>query len=90
MKKKDKYAQRVADMFDLPLEVVADIPKIEISGRNEIWVENIRGILDYNENCIKINTTVGILKIEGDELFIESISDESVNVKGTIIRMEFV
>ncbi len=90
MKKKENRAQRVADMLDLPLDVVCDIPRIELMGKSEIWVENTRGILDYNENCIKINTTVGILKIEGDELLIESISDESVNIKGTIIRMEFV
>ncbi|MBQ3022154.1 MAG: sporulation protein YqfC [Clostridia bacterium] len=90
MKKKENRAQRVADMFDLPLDVITDIPRIEIMGKSEVWVENIRGILDYNENCIKINTTIGILKIDGDELFIESISDESVSIKGTVIRMEFV
>lgn len=90
MKKKENRAQRVADMLDLPLEVISDIPRIELLGKSEIWVENTRGILDYNENCIKINTTVGLLKIDGDELLIESISDESVNIKGTIIRMEFV
>ena len=90
MKKNEKRAQRVGDIFDMPLGVISDAPRIELLGKNEIWVENIRGILDYNENCIKINTTVGILKIEGDEFFINSISDDSVNIKGTIIRMEFV
>ena len=69
---------------------MCDIPRTELLGQSEIWIENIRGILDYNENCIKINTTIGILKIDGDELLIESISDESVNIKGIIIRMEFV
>ncbi len=90
MKKKENRAQRVADMLDLPLDVVADIPRVELLGKSEVWVENIRGILDYNENCVKINTTIGILKIDGDEMMIESISDESVNIKGIVIRMEFV
>lgn len=90
MKKKENRAQRVADMLDLPLDVVCDIPRTELIGKNEVWVENTRGILDYNENTIKINTTIGILKIEGDELLIASISDESVNIKGIIIRMEYV
>ena len=88
MRKKEKRAQRVADMLDLPLDVITDIPHIEIMGRSEILVENIRGILDYNESCIKINTTIGIVKIDGDELLIEAISDESVSIKGTIVRVE--
>ncbi len=90
MKKKEKRAQRVADMLELPIDFICDIPRIELLGKNEIWIENTRGILDYNETCVKINTTVGIFKIEGDDLLIEAISDESVTIKGTIIRMEFV
>ena len=90
MKKKEKKSQRIADVLDLPLDVVSDIPRSEIIGNTQICIENIRGILDYNENCIKINTTVGIIKIDGDELYIESISDESVSIRGVIIRFEFV
>lgn len=90
MKRKEKKAQRIAEVLDLPLDVICDIPRSELMGNSQISVENIRGILDYNENCIKINTTVGIIKIDGDELLIESISDESVSVKGRIIRVEFV
>lgn len=90
MKRKEKKAQHIAEVLDLPLDVVCDIPRTEIMGNSQVNVENIRGILDYNESCIKINTTVGIVKIDGDELFIESISDESASVKGRIIRIEFV
>lgn len=90
MKRKGKKAQRIAEALDLPLDVMCDIPRTEIMGNSQINIENIRGILDYNESCIKINTTVGIIKIDGDELFIESISDESAAVKGRIIRVEFV
>ena len=90
MKRKEKKVQQIADALDLPLDVMCDIPRSEIMGNSQISIENIRGILDYNENCIKINTTVGIMKIDGDELFIDSISDESASVKGRIIRIEFV
>lgn len=88
MKKKEKRAQRVADMLDLPLDVITDVPHLEIIGKSEVCVENMRGILDYNENCIKINTTIGIIKIDGDELLIEAISDESVSIRGSVIRIE--
>lgn len=90
MKKKGNKAERVAEILDLPLDVVSDIPRSEIMGNCQLSIENIRGILDYNENCIKINTTVGIVKIDGDDLLIDSISDESIFIKGRIIRLEFI
>lgn len=89
-KKSTDKASRVADALDLPLDVLCDLPKIEITGQKKISIENPRGILDYNENCVKINTTSGIVKIDGDELFLESITDEGVMINGTIIRIEFV
>ena len=90
MKKKEKRAQNIAEALDLPLDVISDVPRSEIMGNCQLRVENIRGVLDYNENSIKVNTTVGIIKIDGDELFIDSISDESIFIKGRIIRVEFI
>ena len=90
MKNKETRAQRISAALDLPLDVLCDIPKIEIMGKSNLGIENFRGILDYNENCVKVNTTVGILKIDGEDLFIESITDEGIMIKGSIIRVEFV
>lgn len=91
MKKKNPdKVMKVAEALDLPIDLLCDVPRIEIIGQNCISIENSRGILDYNENCVKINTTCGIVKIDGDELFIESITDEGVCIKGTLIRTEFI
>lgn len=90
MKKREKRAEHIADTLDMPLDVICDIPKTEIYGKNRISIENFRGVLDYDENCVKINTTVGIVKIDGDELFIESITDEGIFIRGSVLRIEFL
>ena len=90
MGKKEKNITKVADALDLPLDALCNIPKTQILGRSEVDVENFRGILDYNENSFKINTQTGIIKIDGSELVISSITDESVRVRGNIIRLEFI
>ena len=90
MKKKEKRAEKIAEALDLPLDILCDIPRSELMGNSQLNIENIRGVLDYNESSIKVNTTVGIIKIEGDELFIDNISDENIFIKGRIIRMEFM
>lgn len=90
MGKKEKNITKVADVLDLPLDALCNIPKIEIIGNSEVSVENFRGIIDYNENSFKINTQSGIIKIDGSDLVISSITDEGVRVRGTIIRLEFI
>lgn len=89
-KKENKTADKIAGALDVPLDVICDIPKTEIIGCDRISVENFRGILDYEENCIKINSNAGIIKIEGESLYIESVTDEGVYIKGKIIRVEFI
>lgn len=90
MKKKETGAERIASALDMPLDVIGNFPRTEIIGKSSVCIENFRGILDYSENSVKVNTTVGIIKIDGDGLYIESITDEGIYIKGTIIRMEFV
>lgn len=90
MGKKESRAVRLSDALDIPLDTLCDIPHIEILGCNEITVENFRGILDYDENSFKINTKSGIIKIDGSSLLIASVTDESVSLRGTIARIEFI
>lgn len=88
--KNSARTEKMADALDFPLEAICDIPKMEITGNKEILIENFRGILDYDSNSIKINTRIGIIKIDGDELIISSVTDESVCIKGKIFKTEFI
>ena len=90
MAKKEKTISKVADALDLPLDAISNTPRTEIIGNEKIICENFRGIIDYNENSFKINTQAGIIKIDGDELVIASITDEEVCVVGNIVRVEFI
>ncbi len=86
--KKEKKICAVADALDIPIDAVCDLPVITIMGKSEVNIENSRGIIEYTNNCFRINTLSGIVKIEGDELMIKSITDESICVRGIIIRVE--
>ena len=88
MAKKNR-AVRVSEALDVPLDAVCD-PRIELVGSSELNVENLRGILDYDENSLKLNTRAGIIKIDGSDLVLTSVTDENVCVKGSIIRIEFI
>lgn len=82
MKRKEPKTVRLASGLDVPLDFVCDVPRIEAFGKSQVSVENFRGVLDYNEEAVKINTTVGILEISGSDIYIESITDELILIKG--------
>ena len=46
----------IAEKLELPKDVVLDLPKIIIVGRNEITIENHKGIISFKDDLIKINT----------------------------------
>ena len=90
MRKKEPVSERLAKALDVPLDVISDVPRIEFIGKSSVNIENFRGVLDYGENCIKVNTTVGIIEITGTDIMIESITDEGITVKGVFAGMRFI
>ena len=88
MKKKNKPVN--PDNYLSVQNILKELPKTEIIGKNEIYIENFRGILDYDEQSFKINTRSGIIKIDGSDLALDFVTDEGVCLKGNIIRIEFI
>ncbi|MCY6354857.1 sporulation protein YqfC [Clostridium sp. ZS2-4] len=80
--KLDRTKENVAEKLDLPRDVVLDIPKITITGDNEIIIENHKGIIIFEEKEIKINSNVGVISINGERLEILFIGGSTVIVGG--------
>ena len=58
----------VAELFDLPGDVVAGLPRLEMVGSRQLYVEHHTGILAYSDTCIDANTTAGLLAMTAEEL----------------------
>ena len=52
-------------MLELPKEVYSNEPKIILTGFDELIIENFKGILEYEEYFVRINTYIGIINING-------------------------
>lgn len=81
--KKSNY-NRIDKLLELPQEVCSNIPKISIIGFDEIIIENFKGILEYEEFFIKINTHIGIININGFHLNLENMTNDDIKVTGQI------
>lgn len=80
---------RVNELLDLPREVGTDIPKITMVGFDELIIENYKGILEYEEFFIRVSTYIGNVNINGFELKLNQITDESVKINGKIENVDF-
>ena len=90
MKKIKKKENKFDKLLDIPKEITTNIPKIIINGFEEILIENYKGILEYEENLVKIASYVGIININGIDLKLNQMKDDTVSIFGQIdsITME--
>ena len=71
-------------ILDMPMEVDRNSSKITILSFDEILIENYKGILEYEEFFIKIETAIGTVNINGFTLSLENISEDDILIKGKI------
>lgn len=84
MKKKKNALSKIDRFLEMPQEVYTENPKITIMGFNEMMVENFKGIMEYEDYYIRINTALGIININGYELKLETMTNDDIKVKGKI------
>lgn len=90
---KNEYAksrvERLADIIDLPKDIVSGLPKLIFTGSRELFIENYRGIVQYSDTVIQLNTSEGLVKVSGRALGIKSIAEEEITLYGNICSLEF-
>lgn len=86
---KKSLLDRAVDVFDLPGEVLAGMPKLTVTGNKRLHIESHNGILEYDGNLIAINGGTVIVKIRGDCLEICSMSSDEILIKGFIFGIDF-
>ena len=80
--------KRLEQILEIPQEVYSDIPKIIITGFNEIILENYKGILEYEEFFASISTYIGIININGVNLNLEKMTNDDIKITGKIENIE--
>ena len=80
----------VAELFDLPADVVAGLPRLEMVGTRQLYVEHHAGILAYGEDQIDINTHAGVLRVRGERLSLMAMTAEELRIGGRISAVEWV
>lgn len=89
-KKMDNFKSNLSDALELPKDIVMDLPKTTIIGDTEISILNHKGIVEYTDKVIRVNSNSGIIKIEGNKMAIKTILTEEIIISGQIDGVTFL
>lgn len=86
MKKKRErnIAGKISGLLEVPLDIVADVPRITINDNRELTVENYKSIEGYEPEEIRLRSKNYRIIIKGRLLQIVAITDEEILIKGTV------
>lgn len=85
----DNFMESISKTLDLPQDALSGYAHIELCGNREAIVEGCKGILEYSDCTVAINTGKLTVKFCGSDLTITALQDGSTEIKGTITCIDF-
>lgn len=87
---RSNYLENLSGRFHLPADILEGSAIISLVGRKSVRVENYKGIIEYTEECIKLQTKSGKLVLEGMHLNMDYCTDVELHVTGRIKQIRFM
>jgi len=81
---KKALTRRITTTFELPLDIMLDLPSINMTGDEKLVISNHKGIVEYIKEQVRVKTSMGIVKVRGSGLVIKEISNENIVIEGKI------
>ena len=66
------------------------MPKMIITGDLRVDITNHKGIIEYTYDLIRINTNIGMIRVEGKDMEIKNILIEEISIIGHIHKVEIL
>ena len=87
MKKNQK--ETFINHLELPKDLMLGAAVVTVTGRQEVLIANYKGILEYEDSFIRIQTKNCRIVISGSHLAIEYYTNEEMKITGFIDRVQY-
>lgn len=90
--KKDTTSRKeqIIRSLDLPEEVMLNLPTANLYGNKKIEIYNFKGLIEYSLEKIRINTSIGVLIVEGVNLEIKIMTTEELHIVGILTQISYL
>ena len=78
------WINELSHRLELPADVLAGVPKMELIGTDLFRMEPHKGLLEYDTSQIRIASTIGIVCVIGSELRIKQMNYSQITIIGHI------
>lgn len=75
---------KIAEKLNIPEDISSGLPIITITGETEVYVENYKGIIEYGNDCVKIQTKCGRICFTGKNLEIVYYTNVDMKIVGKL------
>lgn len=75
---------KIAEKLNIPEDIADGIPIVTIMGKNEVYVENYKGIIEYETDYIKIQTKCSRIIFQGKNLQIQYYTNVDMKITGEL------
>lgn len=88
-RRKKSNLQTLAGIFEIPQDIVLDLPRITMLGNKQMLIENHKGIIEYNETLVRVKLSQGELTVYGSELMLGNLQVEQILIEGIVAEVKY-
>lgn len=85
----ERLKERFVSATNMPKDVVLGASVVTILGTGEVCIENYRGIIEYTDSLIRVQTRGKQIRLKGKQLQIEYYTNDEMKITGCISSLEF-
>ncbi|HAX30435.1 MAG TPA: hypothetical protein DCX96_04060 [Oscillibacter sp.] len=89
-RKLSQVGQDALERLELPVNIAADVARIELLGNRELYMDRHRGVLAYSTDEVDVNGGGVVVRIRGEGLQLLVMTEQELRLTGKIAGIELV
>ncbi|MFC4388491.1 sporulation protein YqfC [Gracilibacillus marinus] len=85
----EKLSRMMTKTFDLPSEVMLELPRITTIGQIHAYIENHQGLVIFQSNQLVLKIHQGYVKINGTDFVLKMMIGQEILLEGKITDIIF-
>ena len=85
-----QVGQEAVERLDLPPEVAAGVPQMELYGNRQIYLSGHRGVISYSTEDVAIAGGSLTVRVTGKDLQLAAMTDSELRLTGFIKQVELI
>lgn len=81
--------EKIVESLKLPKDILLGASIITHVGKNELLIENYKGLIDYREDCILVQGKHERIRVQGNRLIISYYTKEEMKICGNIREVSY-